>query len=590
MQRSSNSSPSSWQTYRRLLSYVRPVLFALALGVLGNIGFAAVDAAMVALLKPLLDEGFIAHSKEVFKNLPLYVLGIVLLRGATAFLSSYFMEYAGNKVVLSMRQDLFGHLVYLPTTFYDNNTSGLLLSKLTYNTAQIAQACTDALKTLIREGATVVFLLGLMFYHSWKLTLIFMTVGPAILLVIQYASQKFRKLSRKIQDTVGNITHHAEETLTGNRVVKIFTNQEKEIINFNSLLSKNFKQNMKVVVTKAISTPAVQLLVTMVLAIIIYLASNQSLQTSISAGTFVSMIVALMSITHPLKRLTEVNHALQSGIAAAESVFAVLDEEKEKDTGTLILRGIHKEMSYQQVGFEYKSNHKKVLSHISFSAKRGEMIAFVGRSGSGKTTLLSLLPRLYDGYTGEIFIDGVEIQHYTLDSLRQQLSLVSQQVTLFNDTIANNIAYGSRKSISQQELRQVAEASYVMEFVHALPKGLDTLIGDNGIMLSGGQRQRIAIARALLKNAPILILDEATSSLDTESERHIQMAISELSKNRTTLVIAHRLSTVEKADRIIVLDKGQKVEEGTHSQLLAQNSHYAKLYRIQFQEVEEVTS
>lgn len=584
-----DSIPPGWQTYKRLLRYLRPVWWAFTLGIIGNIGFAGVEAGVVAMIKPLLDEGFIAQDKEIFRSLPFYLLGIVLLRGVMGFLSAYWMEYAGSKIVMNMRQDLFQHLVYLPTRFYDHNTSGQLLAKITYNTSQVADACTDALKTVVREGATVIFLAGLMFYYSWKLASLLLVIAPLIVLLIRYASHRFRILSRRIQEAMGSITHRAEEALMGSKVIKIFSGQAEEINSFNSLSHKIFKQQMKVVVTKAISSPAVQFLVSIVLAMVIYLASLQSMENTISAGTFVSMIVALMGITHPLKKLTEINKSLQAGIAAAEGIFSVLDEEKEKDGGSSVLQSVKDNITYRNVAFSYREDGGLVLRDISFSVRQGEVVALVGRSGSGKTTLVSLLPRLYEHYEGSVLIDGTEIRQYTLDSLRKQISLVSQNVTLFNASVMENIAYGNRTAVGEEELLKIAEASYVTEFAKGLPQGLDTVVGENGVTLSGGQRQRIAIARALLKDAPILILDEATSALDTESERYIQEALSGLIRNRTTFVIAHRLSTIEKADRILVLEKGELVEQGSHQQLLSNNSQYAKLHRMQFQDAAATT-
>lgn len=572
---------TGWDIYKRLLAYVRPYWWMFLLGVLGNIGFALMDAALIGMMKPLLDDGFIAHNKTVFKMVPFVIVGFAILRGIASFMAGYCMSYVGRKVVMVLRQDLFAHLLYLPATFFDNNPSGELLAKITYNTDQVASASTDAVKVVVKEGATVVCLVGMMFYYSWQLSMLFLVTGPFIYFTVRYASSRFRRLSQKIQESIGNITHAAEEVLLGNKVVKIFAGQTEEIFEFNKQVLLNFRQEMKMAATKAMNSPMVQIAVVLVLAVIVYLASLQSMMQLISAGTFISMLVAMLAVMRPLKQLTDVSNTLQRGIAGAESIFQVLDETVEIDQGTIDMQRAKGAIGCQNVSFCYKDHYNPVLKDISLEIQPGQTVALVGRSGSGKTTLVNLIPRFYDQYTGRITLDSIDIRDIKLYALRQQIALVSQQVVLFNDTIARNIAYG-QKVCSYDKILQAAKRAHILEFAESLENGLDTLIGENGIKLSGGQRQRIAIARALLKDAPILILDEATSALDTTSEQHIQAALQTLMQDRTTLVVAHRLSTIERADQIVVIEHGRIVEVGTHQSLLKEGGHYARLYRMQF--------
>lgn len=576
-----------WQVYKRLLSYVKPMWFMFLLAILGNIGFASVDAAMIAMMQPLLDEGFIAHKKDVFKYLPLAIIGIVLLRGTMSFMATYCMDYVGRYVVMVMRQQLFARLMVLPMKYFDSHTSGQMLSCITYNTTQVASASTDALRNVVRETATVIFLLGLMFYHSWQLTLISLIIAPAIGLVVSYVSKRFRTISRRIQESMGGITHVTEESLEGVKAVKIFGGTQHAIDGFNKISNRNRQQEMKMIATKATASPIVQFCVVIVLAFVIYLASLNSLEESISAGTFVSMIVAMMALMRPIKKLMDVNTYIQKGIAAAESIFAVLDELPEKNEGTKTLDTISGQLSFKGLSFEYSQGRGKVLRDINLEVKPGETVALVGKSGSGKTTLVNLLPRFYDGFEGEIRLDGFEIRDFELTNLRKHIALVSQHITLFNDTIRNNIAYGALTGYEESDLMRAAHLARVSDFADKMPDGLETIVGENGVTLSGGQRQRIAIARAILSQAPILILDEATSALDTESERLIQAALDELIKDRTTFVIAHRLSTIENADKILVMDEGRIVESGTHKTLLELDGLYAKYYRLQFQDLEQ---
>lgn len=576
-----------WQVYKRLLSYVKPMWLMFLMAILGNIGFASVDAAMIAMMQPLLDQGFIAHKKDVFKYLPLAIIGIVLLRGIMSFIATYCMDYVGRYVVMVMRQQVFARLMILPMKYFDNHTSGQLLSCITYNTTQVASASTDALRNVVRETATIIFLLGLMFYHSWQLTLISLVIAPAIGLVVNYVSKRFRIISRRIQESMGGITHVTEESLEGVKAVKIFGGTEHAISGFNKIVNRNRQQEMKMIATKATASPIVQFCVVIVLAFVIHLASLNSLEETITAGTFVSMIVAMMALMRPIKKLMDVNNYIQKGIAAAESIFAILDEAPEKNLGTQKIEVASGRLSFKEVSFEYSQGRGKVLKNINLDVSPGETIALVGKSGGGKTTLVNLLPRFYDEYEGEIRLDGIELRDLELTNLRQQIALVSQHITLFNDSIRNNIAYGALTGYEESSLLKAAHLARVTDFADKMPEGLETIVGENGVTLSGGQRQRIAIARAILSQAPILILDEATSALDTESERLIQIALDDLIKDRTTFVIAHRLSTIENADKILVMEEGSVVEAGTHMQLLQLNGHYAKYYKLQFQDKEQ---
>lgn len=584
-QTASPSRQSGLIIYRRLLSYVKPYRSIFIIALVGMAVLASTEAGFAYLMKPILDNGFVERDPVSVRMIPAYLIGLFMLRGLASYASSYGMQWVGRGVIADMRAQLFGHYLRLPSSYFDQRKSGDLISVITFNIDQVAIAATNAVTILVRDSLTALALLGLMFYHSGPLTLMVLLIGPVVGLVISRISRRYRKISKNVQNSMGSVTHITQEIIDGQRVVKTFGGHEYEKNRFHGINSNNRQQFLKMASTEAASVPFIQFLAASALATIIFLATRGDTSSIASAGAFVSFITAMLLLMPTLKRLTTVNASLQRGIAAAESVFEILDNSPEVDSGTKQPDHIRGDVQYQNIEFSYAASSEPVLKDISFEMSAGETVAIVGRSGSGKSTLVNLLARFYDATKGSILIDGHDIRDYSLAGLREQIALVSQHVTLFNDTVARNIAYGQLEKIKESRIVAAAEAAHAMEFIKELPDGIDTLVGEDGLNLSGGQRQRLAIARALLKNAPILILDEATSALDTESERLVQQGLEKLMENRTTLVIAHRLSTVENADRILVLDNGQRVEYGTHQELLAQNGHYASLYRMQFQDV-----
>lgn len=571
----------SWETYKRLLAYVKPFLLAFSLAVLGNIIYAAASTGMAAAMEYVI--AAIENPTEQKRlMLTLVIVGVFALRGLGTFLSQYFISYVGRQVINALRNDVFDRLMTLPSRYFDDNAAGRLVSKLTFNVEQVAEATTNAVTITLREGLTIIGLLGYMFYTNWKLTLIFLAVGPLIGAVVNYASKRFRKISQRIQGSMGDITHVASESITGYRVVRTFGGEDYERQRFQEVNNKNLKQSLKMASTQAISVPVIQVLVAIAIAGLVWMMLAPEIRGEMTTGELVAFITAATTMAKPIRQVTSVHAKIQKGLAAAYDVFETIDEPPEEDPGTYSPGRVDGAIEFDGLAFRYRDQLDNVLEGISFSIPAGQSVALVGRSGSGKSTLVSLIPRFYEYTDGDIRIDGHSLKEFSLKGLRAQIALVNQNVVLFNDSIAANIAYGALRDCTREEIREAAAKAHALEFIDRMPDGLDTMIGDNGVMLSGGQRQRLAIARALLKNAPILILDEATSALDTESERHIQDALETVMRGRTTLVIAHRLSTIEKADRILVMENGRIAESGRHEDLLAAGGAYAQLHQMQF--------
>jgi len=574
-------SPGAGRVYRRLLRYAAPHWGMFGIGVIGMALYAATDASTAWLLRKFLNTTFFEQNPDALWFIPVGIIVLFAVRGIGDYVATYFPSWVGRQVIKSMRADLFAHYLRLPAQYYDAASSAMMLSRLTYNIELVAEASTNSITVLIRDTLTIVALLGWLFYLNWQLTLIALTLAPLLSWLLRRVNRLFRRYSARIQNSMADVTRVAKEAIEGHRVIRIFDAQDYEQRAFDVVNEQNRRSNMRLIGAKASSNPVVQLIAATGLAAVMYFAISQVLAHELKVADFLSFLAALLLISAPLRRLIQVFGPLQQGIAAGASVFEVLDEPLEDVGGTRALGRARGEVEYRDVKFEYVAEKGRVLRGVSMRAPVGSTLAIVGKSGSGKSTLVSLLPRFYDPQQGSVLLDGFDVREYGLSDLRGQVSLVSQDVMLFNDSIRNNIAF-SAAGASAQAVEAAARAAYVLEFAEELPQGLDTVVGDRGALLSGGQRQRIAIARAILKDAPVLILDEATSALDTDSERRIQAALALLARNRTTLVIAHRLSTVEQADCIVVLDDGAVVETGTHAELLAHGGLYAQLYRLQF--------
>lgn len=570
--------------FRRFSVYLKDFKLAFAVAIFGMVGYSVIDVLVLAQLETLVDDSLGQGDYEYLRLAAFFIVPIFIFRGILNFLGTYSVSWIGSHVVMRMRQQLFSRYIHLPVEFHDNNSTGQLISKVIYDTEQVANASSKALITLVREGALVIGLLVAMFLKSWQLSLIFILIGPLVAVIVSVVSKRFRLVSKRIQDAMGGLTSSVEQVLKGHKVVLMFGGQDIEDTSFADKNNHNRQQNMKLIVAKILSVSSIQVIASIALAVVLYVASTPGLVSSLTPGVFVSVVVFMTMLLKPLKQLTTVNSEFQKGMAACVSIFEVLDQQVEVDIGTHSISRVAGKIKFKNVTFSYPSKDSPTLKDVSFSVEPGQTFALVGRSGSGKSTISSLLTRFYDNQIGEISIDDVLLTDMPLKDLRRQFALVSQHVVLFNDTIANNIAYGSEGKVSREQILAAAKTAHVLEFLEQLPEGLDTLVGENGFMLSGGQRQRLAIARALLLDAPILILDEATSALDTESERLIQDALNKLQQNRTSIVVAHRLSTIENADSILVIEAGEIIEQGNHQGLLAQNGIYSQLYNMQFSE------
>jgi subfamily B ATP-binding cassette protein MsbA len=569
------------QIFKRLVGYVKDYKLALFVGIIGMVGYASVDMLLIWSLQPLLDNGFSGQDPTILKMMPYFVVIVIAFRGLFAFISSYCMAWVGNNVVMKLQRQLFSQLMALPISFFDKTNTGDLISKITYDASQVSNAASNALVKIFREGALLIGLVTMMFYQSWQLSLVFFVVAPFVGIAISIVSKRFRKIGKNLQNAMGLVTTSSEQMLKGHKEVLMFGGQQVENEKFDRVSNTVRTQNMKMASANAISVPIIQTIASFALAFVLFLATFPEIMDTLSAGKFVVIISAMMGLMKPIKNITQVNNEIQKGIAASKSLFTMLDKTVAKDEGTLEVKRVKGDIKLDNIIFTYPSSEKPALNKVSLDLKAGQTFALVGRSGSGKSTIANLLTRFYDIDSGAIKIDGVNINDYTLSSLRDQVAVVSQNVHLFNDTIANNIAYAATDKYNRDDIIKAAETAHAMEFINNFPDGLETIIGENGALLSGGQRQRLAIARALLRDAPILILDEATSALDTESERHIQSALDELQKNRTSIVIAHRLSTIEHADKILVVDDGLVVESGTHAELLEKKSIYHTLSKLQ---------
>ena len=569
---------------KRFFSYLKAYKLAFIVAFIGMVGYSALDTFVISQVQPVIDRSLNNQDYGYLRMAAYLVVPVFILRGIFNFMGSYALSWIGAQVVMTMRQQLFSKYIHLPVSFHDQQAKGNLISKVIYDTDQVARAAGKSLAILVREGALVIGILAWMFYLSWQLSLVFLFVGPVVAVIVTFVTKRFRTVSRNIQKSMGNLTSAVEQVVKGHKVVLMFGGQQKEQDRFAKKNNTNRQQTMKLAVTQTLSVSSIQVIASVALAVVLYIASTPGMLAELTAGTFVTIVFYMVMLLKPLKQLTTVNSEFQKGMAACQSIFAVLDEQIEKDIGVLDANEVKGNIRFNNVTFTYPGKHTPAIDSMNLDAPAGTSIALVGRSGSGKSTMSNLLTRFYLPEQGQITLDNTDINEFRLTELRKNIALVSQQVTLFNDTIANNIAYGVAENVSREAVEKAAKLAHVMEFAELLEDGLDTMIGEDGSVLSGGQRQRVAIARALLLDAPVLILDEATSALDTESERMIQDALVTLQQDRTSIIIAHRLSTIENADQILVIDQGKIIEQGKHQELLNKGGAYAQLHALQFGE------
>ncbi|YCO02765.1 lipid A ABC transporter ATP-binding protein/permease MsbA [Vibrio sp. VNB-15] len=577
-----NTDETTWQTFKRLWQFIRLYKAGLIVAVIALVVNAISDTYMISLLKPLLDEGFGNAESDFLRTLPLIVFAMMFIRGVSGFVSTYCLSWVSGNVVMQIRRMVFNHFMHMPVSYFDKEKTGNLLSRITYDSEQVSAATSSALVSIVREGASIIGLLVLMFYNSWQLSLVLFAVAPVVAWGIGIVSKRFRKISKNMQTMMGHVTASAEQMLKGHKVVLSYGGQDIEGKRFEKVSNQMRQQSMKLVTAQAAANPIIQMIASIAIVVVLYLASIDSIKDQLTPGTFTVVFSAMFGLMRPLKALTNVTSQFQRGMAASQTLFALVDLEPEKNEGKFKVERAKGDVTVKDVSFTYEGAEKPALENVSFDIPKGKTVALVGRSGSGKSTIANLFNRFYDVSSGSITLDGHDIRDYELKNLREQFALVSQNVHLFNDTIANNIAYATEEQYSREDIERAAKLAHAMEFIGKMDGGLDAMIGENGASLSGGQRQRVAIARALLRDAPVLVLDEATSALDTESERAIQSALDELQKDKTVLVIAHRLSTIENADEILVVDEGAIVERGNHADLIAKDGAYAQLHRIQF--------